>query len=448
MEEDLDIEVENEDVEKEEDALERCLRRLNFFCYCCGRFVRNLTRRPIYTDIENLYNLYFRPHVIIKGVNWAPSVFCKSCINRLTEWASGTSSQMNFGVPTMWSQPVGEHNSGECFVCCNYGYGMNRKAAAKRTIQSTRWVQLPLPHSDTVPVPKRPSPMNISSGPSESETISESKMSEYLPSSETPNCTHEEFTQQDIDDLVKELGLSQRKTIILSSKLKEKNLLSTGARVYAARGRQLELTKYFKSIDNNTFAYCDDIVGLMTAMHYGAYKSEEWRLFIDSSKKSLKAVLLHFENSKNSVPVALSTNTKETYLSLEKILVSIKYNEHSWKICADLKVITLLSGLQTGYTKNMCFMCLWDTRYKGDQYEKYDWPVRPHQHTLGRGNVIELPLVPMNKILLPPLHIKLGIVKNFIKSLNPTENAFQELTRIFPRLSPAKVKEGVLMMTF
>lgn len=113
-----------------------------------------------------------------------------------------------------------------------------------------------------------------------------------------------------------------------------------------------------------------------------------------------------------------------------------------WKICADLKVVALLRGMQLGYTKNMCFICLWDTRFPGDQYAKRDWPFR-EEVRLRRNNIIENPLVPIGKVLLPPLHIKLGIVKNFIKALNPDGIAFDELRRIFPRLSGMKIKEGI-----
>jgi len=99
--------------------------------------------------------------------------------------------------------------------------------------------------------------------------------------------------------------------------------------------------------------------------------------------------------------------------------------------------------MQTGYTKNMCFMCLWDTRYKGDQYNKRDWdsrgPIR-----LRKNNIVETPLVPIEDILLPPLHIKLEIVKKFIKALDREGDAFNELRRIFPRLSGMKIKEGIL----
>ncbi|GBL80271.1 hypothetical protein AVEN_92203-1 [Araneus ventricosus] len=53
---------------------------------------------------------------------------------------------------------------------------------------------------------------------------------------------------------------------------------------------------------------------------------------------------------------------KETYETLKHMLSSIEYSKHSWHICADLKVIAVLVGLQAGYTKLFCFLCQWDNR--------------------------------------------------------------------------------------
>ena len=44
----------------------------------------------------------------------------------------------------------------------------------------------------------------------------------------------------------------------------------------------------------------------------------------------------------------------------------------------------------------------------------------------------------MNKVLLPPLHIKLGLMKNFVKALHKNAAAFQHL-------STAKLKEGIFV---
>jgi hypothetical protein len=42
-------------------------------------------------------------------------------------------------------------------------------------------------------------------------------------------------------------------------------------------------------------------------------------LFIDSSKVSLKVVLLHYWNRFPSIPLALAANMKESYESMVKI---------------------------------------------------------------------------------------------------------------------------------
>ena len=58
-------------------------------------------------------------------------------------------------------------------------------------------------------------------------------------------------------------------------------------------------------------------------------------------------------------------------------------------------------------------------------------------------NVIKEPLVRRENVLLPPLHIELGLVKQFVKAFN-FEEVFQEICSMFPRLSEAKLKAEYL----
>ena len=46
-------------------------------------------------------------------------------------------------------------------------------------------------------------------------------------------------------------------------------------------------------------------------------------------------------------------------------------------------------------------------------------------------------------VLLPPLHIKLGLLKIFVKGMNKDGQAFRYLNKKFPKVSDAKVKEGI-----
>lgn len=93
--------------------------------------------------------------------------------------------------------------------------------------------------------------------------------------------------------------------------------------------------------------FCCNIPDLMK--YFGiTYKTSEWRLFIDSSQRSLKGVLLHNGNKYASIPVAHSVHLKETYENVGTLLSNIKYVEHQWLLCGDFKIICLLLGQQLG----------------------------------------------------------------------------------------------------
>ena len=75
---------------------------------------------------------------------------------------------------------------------------------------------------------------------------------------------------------------------------------------------------------------------------------------------------------------------------------------------------------------------------------KKDWGSRSTFFP-GEHNLKENSLVVMNKVLLPPLHIKLGLMKNFVKALHKNGAAFQHLSTVFPGLSADKLKEGIFV---
>ncbi|GBM06427.1 hypothetical protein AVEN_266373-1 [Araneus ventricosus] len=105
-------------------------------------------------------------------------------------------------------------------------------------------------------------------------------------------------------------------------------------------------------------------------------------------------------------------------------------------------MLTMLLGQQAGYTKYPCFLCLWDSRARDFHWTKTDWSL-PGALTPDETNVVNTTLVPPEKVLLPPLPIKLGLMKQFIKSLPKDGECFRYLCSKFPKLSEAKLKEGV-----
>ena len=114
------------------------------------------------------------------------------------------------------------------------------------------------------------------------------------------------------------------------------------------------------------------------------------------------------------------------------------------KICGDLKVIALLLGLQQGFKKYCCFICEWDSRAQSLHYSRNDWPARKSLEP-GIMNVENQPIVETSKTLLPSMHFKFGLMKNYVKAMNQEEVAFTYLWEKFPRLSEAKLKEGIFI---
>jgi hypothetical protein len=87
---------------------------------------------------------------------------------------------------------------------------------------------------------------------------------------------------------------------------------------------------------------------------------------------------------------------------------------------------------------------LWDSRADDLHYVKKDWPERT-EFVPGSHSIKQLPLVDPKNILLPPLHIKLGLMKNFVKALDKDGEAFKYLAKEFPHISDAKLKAGIFI---
>ena len=107
-------------------------------------------------------------------------------------------------------------------------------------------------------------------------------------------------------------------------------------------------------------------------------------------------------------------------------------------------MLGVLLGLQSGYTKYSWFLCLWNSRADDEHYEKMHWLTR-EELIPGTYNAIRKPLVSWEKVLLPPLHIKLDLVKQLVEALDFKGEFFQEISLMFPRLSDAKIKGGIFV---
>jgi len=152
--------------------------------------------------------------------------------------------------------------------------------------------------------------------------------------------------------------------------------------------------------------------------------------------------MLHNANTYAGVPIGHSVTLKESYSTVEMVLQKLCYNEHKWLLCVDLKMVNLFLGQQGGYVKYPCFLCLWDSRADDQHWQRKDCPVR-EELVVGENNVKNEPLVDRDTILLPPFHIKLGMMKQFVKALDKIADCFRYIRNRFPATSYKKVKAGI-----
>lgn len=420
----------------------QCKNSPDSFCYICGSFLVKKQKQNITETVKKLYNEYFMMKLGDQDKVWAPHVVCRTCVEALRNWKKEKKASLPFGIPMVWREQKNHYD--DCYFCMINTSGFNTKNKMTITYPSLPSAIRPVPHGADLPVPDPQRCVDDEMSTDNSDVEREmqagcfnAEHDEYVPEEklDTPSL----FTQGELNDLVRDLSLSKIDSELLGSRLKDKNLLSPGVTFSWYRNREDEFLKYFASEQN--LVYCCNIPGLVE--HLGtSYNASDWRLFIDSSKRSLKGVLLHNGNEFGSVPVAHSVHLKETYDNMTFLLKTIKYNEHNWIVCGDLKVIGILLGLQQGYTKMPCFLCEFDSRAHAVHWDKKDWPPR-QSLTPGAKNVLHESLVDPSKILLPPLHIKLGLIKQFVKALDKEGACFQYIVGKFPAVTSEKITAGV-----
>ena len=125
--------------------------------------------------------------------------------------------------------------------------------------------------------------------------------------------------------MTRDLYLSEESAQLLGSQLRENNLLAPPTTFYWYRNQDMSLEKYFTRDEQHWLVYCHDVSGLVKALGM-EYKAVEWRLFLDSSVRSMKAVLLHIGNKVASVSIAHSLVFKESYLDVKYLLDTLGYN--------------------------------------------------------------------------------------------------------------------------
>ena len=146
------------------------------------------------------------------------------------------------------------------------------------------------------------------------------------------------FTQGQLNGLVRDLCLAKEASEIwASARHYEHNILNLQTNITFYWDGDEVLIQYFTK--ENNFVFSNNVTTLLVAMGLLQHKPDEWRLFIDSSKKSFKCVLLNNGDKFACVPVGHLVVLKEHNHNIKIVLKKLCYSEHKWVICVDFTMV-------------------------------------------------------------------------------------------------------------
>ncbi|KAJ8677719.1 hypothetical protein QAD02_013506 [Eretmocerus hayati] len=198
------------------------------FCYVCGALTFKQNIRNMTDSFISLYHAYFKRDVRDLNETYVPNCVCKSCYSTLQLWSDGKRKSMPFGTPMIWSKPT--DHSKDCYFCLCPTEGFNRKNRKKIEYPDSTSSRRPQPHSPDVPVP--PAPWNRQEVSCEDRDSGNDTMDVFdIPPdfSEDTSANLRLFDQPNLNDTVRDLGLTKEKSQLFGSRLQEMGLLSPGA---------------------------------------------------------------------------------------------------------------------------------------------------------------------------------------------------------------------------
>ena len=231
---------------------------------------------------------------------------------------------MPSAVPMVWRE--GKDHVTDCYFCMINLQGINRKNKHCVQYPDIPSALRPVPHDPSLLAPKTDVAIKSSSGSESDNTYDRTEGVEYWSEE---NDRPVPLTQAALSDLTRDLNLSKESSQLLGSRLREKNLLAPETTFYWYQEREREFRQFFTTQRDLSLVYCNNIADLMKSMGPD-YINTEWRLFIDSSSRSLKAVLLHNGNKYSSIPIGHSVQMRETHDSMDQLLSALNYHDHGW----------------------------------------------------------------------------------------------------------------------
>lgn len=236
------------------------------FCYVCGKFIPLQTRRAFNENLKKIYKECFDREVKNLKEKWVPHKICDTCRKMLNIWDKNKQEDkhLKFSVLMLWTKP---YQKEDCYFCMTEIKGFSGKSKHKIVYANVSSVTKPVEKIDDVDDVSFLERMSIDNNDDNNDSnviendngndddsgkgdanhdddndvandcgtsdvgdcddsdddVSDSdyENGEYLPSSEK-NCQPETFIQEELNNLVRDLGLPKDGADFLLLFLKEK----------------------------------------------------------------------------------------------------------------------------------------------------------------------------------------------------------------------------------
>jgi len=205
-------------------------------------FVGNTLLRDKFTDsLKTKYKETFGIETSRMDNHWTPKTICVTCRLKLTKRKTQT-----FASPMIWRKPI-DHET-DCYFCLTNVCGYNRITKSSISYASVKSVTFPIllgvaqNNEKHINTEENEAALEMSTNEILADSHAEDIEMQHEASEESEDESDENpngFTQNELNDLVRDAGLSKEIFELLASRLKEKYCLAPGTRITFYRNREI-----------------------------------------------------------------------------------------------------------------------------------------------------------------------------------------------------------------
>ena len=173
----------------------RCVNNPDVFCFICGEYTLEHSRKLISDFVKQTYLAYFKVKLGDQDKSWVPHIVSKTCTKHLRQWTNHKRKGLKFAFPMVWREPK-DHYS-DCYFCGIKTKGINRKNRNSVSYPCLDSAIRPVPHSEELPVPVFEGTISSKDDLSSTDTETTIAGSDFPPSLLPPQL----FFQKELNDL-------------------------------------------------------------------------------------------------------------------------------------------------------------------------------------------------------------------------------------------------------